>query len=429
MYNFKIVLQALDLYKIHKSKKKVSKLLNISRTTIIKWISKYNNNLVNLTKVINKTHKPIEKKHLNIKSDIKDYIKQLYDCNPFYTRVQIISLIKTKFNIKISLKKLKKIVSDINYTYKKAKCIIVKNKDYIKTLQTKRIDYKNEVKKLDLNKTLFIDESGFKTLLDSNMKGHSEKGRHLNIPITEKKFLNQSLLMVLLTSGINKYEIHENKIDSNIFMNFIKSIIEPEKIKGFTFIFDNVPFHRTKATLKYITDSGNYYLFTPPYSPNNNPIENMFGIIKIEYKKQIINDIINKNLLSKTDQKIIKSKLKTKLLIESKQKIINYENYLNNEITRVNNRMNLNKDQKKKLKLNKKIIFNKFKIEEKKNIKTEFKKNDMSHIIKHYIIKTINKIKMTYTSETIIKIVNHAFNYNYDNIEKEIRDRILFLGN
>ena len=43
MYNYKIVLEAIELFKICKSKKHVSKHLNISRYTIAKWINKYYN--------------------------------------------------------------------------------------------------------------------------------------------------------------------------------------------------------------------------------------------------------------------------------------------------------------------------------------------------------------------------------------------------
>ena len=42
--------------------------------------------------------------------------------------------------------------------------------------------------------------------------------------------------------------------------------------------------------LKYIIDSGNSYLKTPVYSPNNNPIEYTFSVIKKEYKKNYKND-------------------------------------------------------------------------------------------------------------------------------------------
>ena len=120
MYNFNIVLKAMDLYNIQKSKRKVSKILGISRSTIIKWVNKYSNNLVGLTKIINKTYKPIKKK-IYLPKKIGNYIIELYNINPFYTRVEILTLIKKKFNVKYGLKKLRKIISKLNLTYKKAK--------------------------------------------------------------------------------------------------------------------------------------------------------------------------------------------------------------------------------------------------------------------------------------------------------------------
>ena len=66
---------------------------------------------------------------------------------------------------------------------------------------------------------------------------------------------------------------------------------------------------------------------------------------------------------------------------------------------------------------------------EKYNIKNELKNNHMYNIIKTYINKTIEIIKVKYNHENIIKIFNRAFNYNYSNIEKEIRDRLIFLRN
>ena len=61
----------------------------------------------------------------------------------------------------------------------------------------------------------------------------------------------------------------------------------------------------------------------------------------------------------------------------------------------------------------------------KKNKKN--KKITKMNIIKHYINKTINIISTEYTHEKLLKIFNHAFNYDSKNIEKEVRDRIHFL--
>ena len=83
----------------------------------------------------------------------------------------------------------------------------------------------------------------------------------------------------------------------------------------------------------------------------------------------------------------------------------------------------------KKEKKTKKNELKKIINEEKNNIKNELKKDDASNIIKTYINKTIETIKKKYIHEKIIKIFIHAFNYDYKDIEKEIRDRIVFLRN
>ena len=235
MYNFNIVLKALDLYSIHKSKRKVSKILGISRSTIIKWVNKYSNNLVGLTKIINKTYKPIKKK-IYLPKKIGNYIIELYNINPFYTRVEILTLIKKKFNVKYGLKKLRKIISKLNLTYKKAKYMVVKNRDYINELELKRKTFNEDVKKLDKDKIICIDESGFSSIYGTYKKGHSIKGKHLLIPINEKKFKNQSLLMAITSETIIEYSVQTDKINSIIFNDFIQNIIIKHKIKGNTFV-------------------------------------------------------------------------------------------------------------------------------------------------------------------------------------------------
>ncbi len=79
-----------------------------------------------------------------------------------------------------------------------------------------------------------------------------------------------------------KYMKHLLILD--IFYNFIYNLIKNNNFSNYYFMIDNVRFHHCKKTLKLITDTNNNYIFTPPYSPNNNPIEVVFSI-KINLKK------------------------------------------------------------------------------------------------------------------------------------------------
>ena len=47
--------------------------------------------------------------------------------------------------------------------------------------------------------------------------------------------------------------------------------------------------------------------------------------------------------------------------------------------------------------------------------------------LNNFTLKPINEFNNEYSKEKILKIFNHAFNYNYKNIEKELRDRIKFI--
>jgi hypothetical protein len=51
---------------------------------------------------------------------------------------------------------------------------------------------------------------------------------------------------------------------------------------GTTFLMDNVGFH---AGLQHVTDElGFHVLFTPPYSPQFNPVEMAFSVAKTAYR-------------------------------------------------------------------------------------------------------------------------------------------------
>ncbi len=51
-------------------------------------------------------------------------------------------------------------------------------------------------------------------------------------------------------------------------------------------IMDNASIHRSKKVREVIENAGHILLYLPPYSPDYNPIENVFGTIKkiLRYK-------------------------------------------------------------------------------------------------------------------------------------------------
>ena len=223
---------------------------------------------------------------------IKEYIKKF----PFSTVEEIKVFIYSNFNIRVSNNTITKLFKILNLTRKKVKFHIIKDLEYLKKLEKERLIFIDKIKHLYFNKIIFIDESGFN--VSSTDKGLSVKGEKINMPKKNLKSKNISLLMAITKDEILNYDIYESAINKESFYNFIKKIINNLKEDDYTFVFDNVAFHKNKDVLDLITDSNNNYLFTPPYSPNLNPIENTFGIIKNIYKKELkINNYSTEDLV------------------------------------------------------------------------------------------------------------------------------------
>ena len=75
---------------------------------------------------------------------------------------------------------------------------------------------------------------------------------------------------------------YEHTTDSAFFEKWFSHVLLPEVPGGFTVIMDNASFHREKALLALIKESGKNItlLFLPAYSPDFNPIEKSWGNLK-----------------------------------------------------------------------------------------------------------------------------------------------------
>ena len=54
-------------------------------------------------------------------------------------------------------------------------------------------------------------------------------------------------------------------------------------------VMDNARFHKSEETREIIEDHGHQLLFLPPYSPDLNPIENYWAILKGKLRKIVAN--------------------------------------------------------------------------------------------------------------------------------------------
>jgi len=84
--------------------------------------------------------------------------------------------------------------------------------------------------------------------------------------------------MAINTNGVLLCEIFTKSINTDKLYNFLEKLLINKKDKYI--LMDNVSFHKSKKIKKLVEDSGNHLLFIPPYSPDFNPIEEVFSKLK-----------------------------------------------------------------------------------------------------------------------------------------------------
>ncbi|KAG1375973.1 hypothetical protein G6F60_008482 [Rhizopus arrhizus] len=73
------------------------------------------------------------------------------------------------------------------------------------------------------------------------------------------------------------------------YLTFLKVTLDemdkyPE-MKGHYLVMDNAPIHSSPDTGKYIHSRGYQYVYLPPYSPELNPIEQFWSVVKSKVKR------------------------------------------------------------------------------------------------------------------------------------------------
>jgi transposase len=68
--------------------------------------------------------------------------------------------------------------------------------------------------------------------------------------------------------------------DTDVFQAYVQSVLRPTLRPGDVIVLDNLSPHKGTAALRLIEQAGATVCFLPPYSPDLNPIEQMWSKLK-----------------------------------------------------------------------------------------------------------------------------------------------------
>ncbi|KAG1328514.1 hypothetical protein G6F62_008114 [Rhizopus arrhizus] len=181
-----------------------------------------------------------------------------------------------------------------------------------------------------LENCAFIGESGF----DINMRppgGWSGKGTPVIVTTPSTRAISHTILGAISANFVVAMELRNPQVSKRIkidsvgrkrkaptnsskrtpkgtvtghYLQFIHKTLNEmdlfEEMKGFYLIMDNAPIHTADEISEMITERGYRCAYLPPYSPELNPIENFWSIVKNKVKRSTFDD--TSDLITRTTE-------------------------------------------------------------------------------------------------------------------------------
>jgi transposase len=132
---------------------------------------------------------------------------------------------------------------------------------------------------------VFIDETWTKTNM-TRLRGWAPKGRRLVDKVPHGHWKTATFLAALRTDRIEAPCLFDGPINGERFQAYVEQFLVPTLGPGDVVILDNLGSHKGKAVRKAIRAIGARLLFLPKYSPDLNPIEQVFAKLKDFVRKR-----------------------------------------------------------------------------------------------------------------------------------------------
>lgn len=138
---------------------------------------------------------------------------------------------------------------------------------------------------LTSHRLVFIDETWASTAM-TPLYGRAPRGQRLVAAVPHGHWKTTTFLAGLRQDGVVAPYVLDGPIDGVHFVAWVEQMLAPTLAPGDIVIMDNLPSHKVKGVREAIKATGAALLYLPPYSPDLNPIENIFAKIKAFLRKR-----------------------------------------------------------------------------------------------------------------------------------------------
>ena len=146
-------------------------------------------------------------------------------------------------------------------------------------MKLKRDAWRKKIPELDADHLVFIDETWASTNMTPT-RGRAPKGERLVSAVPHGHWKTTTFIGALRTDGLTAPAVFDCAINGETFLAYVKQSLVPTLRRGDVVIMDNLGSHKVAGVREAIEAAGCLLAYLPPYSPDFNPIENLFSKFK-----------------------------------------------------------------------------------------------------------------------------------------------------
>ena len=126
---------------------------------------------------------------------------------------------------------------------------------------------------------VFVDESGANTRM-TRLYGRSLIGQRLAGYHPQGHYQTSTLIAAVRLGGPCAPWLFEGAMDGEMFLAWVRQGLVPHLQPGDWVIMDKLATHKVAGVRQAVEGAGARLLYLPPYSPDFNPIENLWSKVK-----------------------------------------------------------------------------------------------------------------------------------------------------
>ncbi|KAI1839588.1 hypothetical protein JX266_014202, partial [Neoarthrinium moseri] len=196
---------------------------------------------------------------------------------PDMYRSELVEFLDDKFGIKVSERSIGRTLKSVGWTRKILRRVAQQRDDDLRDL------YLHTIAQYKSYQLVFVDESGCDRRAGYRRWGWSPRGTSAVQVTRFGRGKRWHILPAYAQDGIMLRRVYQGSTDSEVFEGFISQLLqhcgrypEPKSV----IVMDNASWHHSDRIQQMCLEAGVKVVFLPPYSPDFNPIEEHFGVLK-----------------------------------------------------------------------------------------------------------------------------------------------------